>query len=79
MKKYYSLVVSVFDEDENRIEAIEITGSNNKKEINKEKAQLEVAIQNGEYDEYADFDSGESLMAEIEVHDDESYELLYIE
>ena len=79
MKKYYSLVVSVFDEDGNRIEAIEICGSNSKKEIKKERNQLEVAIRNGEYDEYANFDNGESLVAEIEVNDDESYELLWIE
>ena len=35
MKKYYSLVVSVFDKDGNRIKAIEICGSNSKKEIKK--------------------------------------------
>lgn len=66
MKKYYSLVVSVFDKDGNRIKAIEICGSNNKKEIKKERNQLEVAIRNGEYDEYANFDNGESLVVEIE-------------
>ena len=79
MKKCYSLVVSVFDENGNRIEAIEICGSNSKKKIKKEKNQLEIAIRNGEYDEYANFDNGESMVAEIEAHDDESYELLWIE
>ena len=76
MKKYYSLVVSVFNKNGNRIKAIEICGSNSKKKIKKEKNQLEATIRNGEYDEYANFDNGESLVAEIEVNDDESYELL---
>lgn len=66
MKKYYSLVVSVFDKDGNRIKAIEICGSNSKRKIKNEENQLEIAIRNGEYDKYANFDNGESLVVEIE-------------
>ena len=79
MKKYYSLVVSVLDEDGNRVDAHEITGCNNKKEILKNRAQLKKDIKAGKYNEYASFDDGETLSADIEVHDDESYELLWIE
>ena len=79
MKKYYSLVVSVIDEDENRVEAHEICGNNNKKEILKARSQLKNDIKAGKYDEYADFKNGETLSADIEVHDDETYELLWIE
>ena len=79
MKKYYSLVVSVLDEDENRIDAHEITGGNNKKEILKNRTQLKKDIKTGKYDEYADFENGETLSADIEVHNDETWELLWIE
>lgn len=79
MKKYYSLVVSVLDEYKNRIEAHEITGGNNKKDILKHRTQLKKDIKSGKYDKYADLKNRETLSADIEVHDDESYELLWIE
>lgn len=79
MKKFYSLVVSVLDEDGNRIETIEIVSSNNKKQIKSDRNQLEKRINKGEFDKYANFEDGETLSADIEVHDDESYELLWIE
>lgn len=78
MKKWYSLVVSVLDEDENRREAIEVCASNNRREMLKLQQDLQAEINNGKYDKYADFDAGESLCADIEVRDDETNELLYI-
>lgn len=79
MKKFYSLVVSVLDENGDRVDAHEITAGNNKKGILKERTQLKKDIKNGKYDKYADFENSETLSADIEVHDDESYELLWIE
>ena len=79
MKRFYSLVVSVLDKNENRVEVIEVTGSNNKKEILKNRTQLKKDIKAGKYDSYASFRNGETLSADIEVHDDENYELLWIE
>lgn len=76
MKKYYSLVISVLDEYGNRVDAHEITGSNNKKDILKERTQLKKEIKNGKYDHL----NGESctLLADIEVHNDDTWELLEI-
>ena len=79
MKKFYSLVVSVLDKNGDRVDAHEITAGNNKKGILKERTQFKKDIKNGKYDKYADFENGETLSADIEVHDDESYELLWIE
>ena len=79
MKKYYNLVVSVLDKDENRIDAYNITGGSNKKEILKERTKLKKEIEAGKYNKYANFEKGETLIADIEVHDDESYELLWLE
>ena len=79
MKKFYSLVVSVLDEHGNRNEAHEIYGSNSKKDIRRERTKLKKDIKSGKYNHYADIESGETLSADIEVHDDESYELLWIE
>ena len=76
MKKYYSLVVSVLDEYGNRVEAHEITGSNNKKEILVEREELDKEIANGKYDGLNRENC--TLDAEIEVHDDDTWELLYI-
>ena len=76
MKKYYSLVVSVLDEDGNRVEAHEITGSNNKKEMLVAREELDKEIANGKHDDLNMEDC--TLDAEIEVHDDDTWELLYI-
>ena len=76
MKKYYSLVVSVLDSYGNRVDAHEITGSNNKKEILADREKLDKDIKNGKYDE---FKLGNcTLSADIEVHNDDTWELLYI-
>ncbi len=80
MKKYYySLVVSVIDKYENRWTSIEVTGGNNKKEIYKQRTVLKADIKAGKYDKYANRDNGEYLRADIEVHDDDGYYLLWIE
>lgn len=76
MKKYYSLVVSVLDEDGNRVEAHEIIGGNNKKEIIKYRTQLRKAIRGGKYDRLNQ--KGYTLEADIEVHNDDTYELIEI-
>lgn len=76
MKKYYSLVVSVLDEYENRVDAHEITGSNNKKDILKDRVQLKKEIENGKYNHLKEDDC--TLCADIEVHDDDTWELLEI-
>ena len=76
MKKYYSLVVSVLDEDGNRVEAHEIVGGNNKKDILKDRTQLKREIQNSKYDKLKQ--EGCTLEADIEVHNDDTYELIEI-
>lgn len=78
MTKYYAVVCSVFDEDGNRIESIEASGSTSLSEARRDKNELAAAIQSGEYDEYYFPEYGQSIAAEIEVHDDENYNLLEI-
>ena len=70
---------SVIDEDGNRIDSIDITGGNNKKKIYKERTKLKATIKRGEYNAHANFSNGEQLRADIEVHDDSEYYLLWIE
>lgn len=78
MKKYYNLVVSVLDDDENRIDAHDITGSSNKKEILIARENLDKEIEDGKY-EHLKIEGMEcTLSADIEVHNDETWELLYI-
>lgn len=76
MKKYYSLVISILDKDENRVDAHEITGGNNKKDILKERTQLRKKIKNGIYDHLNKNNC--TLYADIEVHNDDTWELLEI-
>lgn len=76
MKKYYNLVVSVLDKNENRVNSIDITGSGNKKEILAERDKLDKEITDGKYDKYKIENC--TLEADIEVHDDDTWELLYI-
>lgn len=78
MKKYYNLVVSVLDEDENRIDAHDITGSSNKKEILIARENLDKEIEDGKY-EHLKIEGMEcTLSADIEVHKNDTWELLYI-
>ena len=76
MKKFYSLVVSVIDKDGNRVEAHEITGSNDREQILIEREQLDKEIKSGKYDNWNIENC--TLKADIEVHNDEIWELLYI-
>lgn len=76
MKKYYNLVVSVLDVDGNRVDAQDITGSNNKKEILVARENLDKEIKDGKYDNFKM--EGCTLDADIEVHNDDTWELLYI-
>lgn len=77
-KYYYELVVSILDKDGNRRESISITGSNDKDKIYEEREKLRTEIAEGKYDKYADkFD--EIIITDIEVHDDETNDLLWLE
>ena len=78
-KYYYSLVVSVIDKYGNRINSIDVTGCNNKKKIKTARATVKSAIKHGKYSQYADKANGERLRADIEVHDNDEYYLLWIE
>lgn len=76
MKKYYSLVVSVLDKNENRVDAHEVTGGNNRKDILTKRERLDKEIENGKYDRFKQENC--TLIADIEVHNDDTWELLYI-
>ena len=76
MKKYYSLVVSVLDKDGNRIDAHEITGSSNRNEILAARESVDNEIEAGKYDHLRTENC--TLEADIEVHNDDTWELLYI-
>jgi hypothetical protein len=76
MKKYYNLVVSVLDVNGNRVDAQDITGSSNKKEILVARENLDKEIEAGKYDNLKRENC--TLDADIEVHNDDTWELLYI-
>ena len=76
MKKYYNLVVSVLDTNGNRVNSEDVTGSNDKKEILVSREELDKEIASGKYDNLKM--EGCILDADIEVHNDETWELLYI-
>lgn len=76
MRRYYNLVISVLDTDGNRIDTYDITGCNNKKEILADRKALTKEIADGKYDKLKM--EGHTLCADIEVHNDDTYELLYI-
>ena len=76
MKKYYELVISVLDKDGNRVDAQPITGSNNKKEMLVVRENLDKEIETGKYDNLKRENC--TLDADIEVHNDDTWELLYI-
>lgn len=77
--EYYCLVISVLDKYGNRIEAYEVALGSDKESIRKRQAVLANQIECGLYDSYADFSKEETLSADIEVHDDVTWELLRIE
>ncbi len=76
MRKYYNLVVSVLDKDGNRVDAHDITGSNDKKEMLVARESLDKEIEDGKYDHLKMENC--TLDADIEVHNDDTWELLYI-
>lgn len=76
MKKYYNLVISVLDLFGNRIDAHPITGDNNLNYISSKRDVLKSEIQEGKYDKFKRENC--TLSPDIEVHNDETWELLYI-
>lgn len=76
IKEYYSLVVSVLDEDGNRVESEEIIGSNNVEIIRSNRKELDNEIASGKYDRLKR--DKHILISEIEVRDNNTNELLYI-
>ena len=76
MKKYYNLVVSVLDANGNRVNSQDVTGNSDKKEILVAREELDKEIANGKYDNFKMKNC--TLEADIEVHNDETWELLYI-
>ena len=76
IKEYYSLVVAVLDKDGNRVDSEEIVGSNNVEIIRSNRKELDNEIANGKYDRLKK--DKYILISEIEVHDNDTYELLYV-
>lgn len=76
IKEYYSLVVAVLDEDGNRVDKEEIVGSNNVEIIRSNRKELDNEIASGKYDRLKR--DRYILISEIEVHDNDTYELLYV-
>lgn len=76
MKKYYNLVVSVLDEKGNRVNSQDIASSNDKKEMLAAREELDREIASGKYDNLRM--KNFTLEADIEVHNDDTWELLYI-
>lgn len=76
IKEYYSLVVAVLDEDGNRVDSEEIVGSNNVEIIRSNIKELDNEIASGKYDRLKK--DKYILISEIEVHDNDTYELLYV-
>lgn len=80
MKKCYIPVVSILDEYGNRVEVIDgIACSNKKREMQQVRKELEKNIKDGKYDKYVNFANNETLSADIEVRNDDTWELLWIE
>ena len=76
IKEYYSLVVAVLDEDGNRVDSEEIVGSNSGEIIRSNRKELDNEIASGKYDRLKK--DKHILLSEIEVHDNDTNELLYI-
>lgn len=76
IKEYYSLVVAVLDEDGDRVDSEEIVGSNNGEIIRSNRKELDNEIASGKYDRLKK--DKYILLSEIEVHDNDTNELLYI-
>ena len=78
--KWYELRLSVLDKNGNTISVpLNVCGSSRKKDVLREGSKLLDEIKNGKYDRYADTAKGETLSADIEVHDNKTNDLLWIE
>lgn len=75
-KRYFELVVSVLDSYYNRVNVINITGSNNLYEMEQERRKLDLEIKNGTYDKYKKPNT--TLSADIEIRDNDTNELICI-
>lgn len=75
-KRYYNLVISVLDTDENRVDSYDVAGSTDRNIILLQREHIDKDIENGKYD----FLQRENctLEVDIEVHDNDTWELLYI-
>lgn len=76
MREYYNVVVSVLDAKGNRVNSEDITGSCDKKAMLTAQNNLNKEIEDGKYNHLSM--SGCTLVADIEVHNDVTWELLYI-
>lgn len=76
MKKYYNLVVSVLDANGDRVNSQDVTGSSDRREILADREELAKEIANGKYDNFKMKNC--TLVADIEAHNDATWELLYI-
>ena len=77
MKYCYSVVLSVLDEHGNRLAAYESANTRSRKFAEKARAELAREIKTGAFPNIPR--SGEQLSADIEVHDNKTYSLLWIE
>lgn len=77
MKYCYSVVLSILDKHGNRLGAYEKINTRSRKIAEKTRAELAQEIANGEYKNTPR--GNEQLSADIEVHDDKTYSLLWLE
>ena len=75
-KKYYSVVLSVIDKHGNRVDTHEITSCPRESDATRWRDQLAIEIAQGRFDQFICAEC--ALSADIEVHDDETWELLEI-
>jgi hypothetical protein len=77
MKKYYVPVISVYNEEKTtRIDAVQQGGNTSKKEALKDVNKLRNRITKGDFDYLK---KQGKVVAELEIHNDATYELLEIE
>lgn len=77
MKYCYYVVLSVLDEHGNRLGAYESATTRSRKTAEKTRAALAQEITTGAFQNIPR--PGEQLSADIEVHDDKTWDLLWIE
>ena len=77
MRFFYSVGISIENEEGARIEHIEKLGTNKKNDAVKAQRALKKAIQRGAWD-HIKHNNGEKLIAAIEVHDDKTFELIEV-